>query len=214
MMISFPFHLRDGDAAAAESPYTFFIPLREERVQVAVGDLVKLGFEYDWDTQDYAGERMWVEVTEKAGLTLTGTLANEPWEKGLERGMEVAFGVENILDIEWAKPDQHPPFHKHQSYWSRCLVDECVIDGIAPIGYLYREEPDMRGEEDQYPDSGWRIRGQLDHPVADAPDDRKISYLALGAVLNRDDSIIDLLDAPVGSAFARDFATGLYHPEE
>jgi hypothetical protein len=78
---AYPFHLRDGDEAAAESPYTFFIPLREERVEVVVGDLVKLGFEYEWETEEYGGERMWVIVTSKSGLEFSGSLDNQPWEK-------------------------------------------------------------------------------------------------------------------------------------
>ncbi|WP_292961792.1 immunity protein Imm33 domain-containing protein [Novosphingobium sp. UBA1939] len=214
MTESFPFHLRDADAATSEAPYTFFVPLREERIQVSVGDLVKLGFEYEWETQDYGGERMWVKVTGKSGLDFTGTLANEPWEPGLQLGLEVAFGIGNILDIEWDAPELHPPFHKHAAYWERCLVDDCVLNGIVPAEYVYREEPDMTDKEDKYPDSGWRIRGQDGHPGADPIDNRSVSYVALGAVLNKDDSFLDLLKAPVGSAFMRDFAKGQYFPAE
>lgn len=214
MTESFPFHLRDADAAAAEAPYTFFIPLLEERVQVSVGDLVNLGFEYAWETQEYGGERMWVKVTRKSGLNFTGTLANEPWEPGLQHGLEVAFGVGQILDIEWEDPDAHPPFHPHRSYWERCLVDDCVLTGSVPVEYVYREKPDMAGEDDKYPDSGWRLRGQDGHPDPDPIGDRSVSYVAFGAVLNRDDSFISLLEAPVGSAFMRDFTTGLYYPAD
>lgn len=214
MTDSFPFHLRDADAAVAESPYTFFIPLLEERVQVSVGDLVKLGFEYEWETQQYSGERMWAKVTRKSGLYFTGTLDNQPWEPGLEIGLEVAFGVGHILDIEWDNPEAHPPFHRHQTYWERCLVDDCVLDGSVPVEYIYREEPDMAGEDDKDPDSGWRIRGMDGHPHADPLDDRTASYVALGAVLNRDDSFLALLDAPIGSAFMRDFETGKYNRAE
>lgn len=212
MTDSFPFHLRDADAAVAESPYTFFIPLREERVQVSVGDLVKLGFEYEWETQEYGGERMWVKVTGKSGLEFTGTLDNEPWERGLRLGLEVTFGVGNILDIEWDNPAAHLPFHIPLAYWERCLVDDCVLNGSVPVEYVYREEPDMAGDDDEYPDSGWRIRGQDGHPGAEPMDDRSASYVALGAVLNRDDSFLGLLDAAIGSAYMRNFATGQYAP--
>lgn len=214
MTDNFPFHLRDADEAAAESPYTFFIPLREERVQVSVGDLVKLGFEYEWDTQEYGGERMWVKVTGKSGLDFTGTLANEPWESGLQIGLEVAFGVENILDIEWDHPEEHSPFHEHISYWERCMVDTCVVNGSVPVEYIYREEPDLADDGDKYPDSGWRIRGKEGHPDAELIGDRAVSYVALGAVLNMDDSFLKLLDEPEGSAFMRDFETGRYLPVE
>lgn len=213
-MEDFPFHLRDADAAAAEAPYTFFIPLREERVQVSVGDLVKLGFEYEWETQKYGGERMWVSVTRKSGLDFTGTLANDPWEPGLEIGLEVSFGIGHILDIEWAKPEDHPPFHRHKTYWDRCMVDTCVVNGSVPVEFIYREEPELADDGDEQPDSGWRIRGKEDHLDAEPLGDRAVSYVALGAVLNMDDSFLQLLDEPEGCAFMRDFETGRYLPAE
>jgi hypothetical protein len=211
---AFPFHLRDADEAAVESPYTFFIPLREERVQIGVGDLVKLGFEYEWQTQQYGGESMWVKVTTKSGLSFEGTLENEPWEKGLEPGLAVKFGIENILDIEWANPDDHAEFHAHHTFLGRCLVDDCVIYDAVPVQYIYREEPEPFEEGETYPDSGWRIRGQFDHPGAPALGERKLSYVALGAVLNQDDSFLPMLSAEVGAAFERNFATGDYFPTE
>jgi hypothetical protein len=42
--------------------------------------------------------------------------------------------------------------------------------------------------------------------------ERGAAYVALGAVLNRDDSWLELIDAPIGSAFMRDFETGAYEP--
>ena len=91
MITPFPFHLRDADEAAAASPYTFLIPSREERVAIAPGDLVKLGFEYEWQTEEYGGERMWVRVIGKTGLQFTGTLDNQPFEMGLQQGMLVSL---------------------------------------------------------------------------------------------------------------------------
>lgn len=209
-----PFHLRDADDAAAESPYTFFVPSLEERVAVAPGDLVKLGFEYEWETQEYGGERMWVRVTGRTGLQFTGNLDNEPFEAGLEHGMAVSFGVKHILAILWSDPTAHPQPPDYPEYWDRCLVDSCVVDDGVPVEFIYREEPDLKEEGDKYPDSGWRIRGKQDDPRADPIDDRKVEYLALGAVLNRDDSFLLLLDQPIGSAFMRNFETGRYDPSE
>lgn len=206
----YPFHLRDADEAAAASPYTFFIPPLEERVAVAPGDLVKLGFEYEWETEQYGGERMWVRVTGKVGLQFAGTLDNEPCERGLEHGLAVSFGVENILAILWSDPAAHPQTPENREYWDRCLVDACVVDDGVPVEFIYREEPDLTDEGDKYPDSGWRIRGRDNDPRADPIDERKVEYLALGAVLNRDDSFLCLLDQPIGSAFMRNFELGRY----
>jgi hypothetical protein len=212
MITPFPFHLRDADEAAAASPYTFFIPSREERVAIAPGDLVKLGFEYEWQTEKYGSERMWVRVIGKTGLQFTGTLDNEPFEMGLKQGMLVSFGVEHILSILWSDPAVHPLSQEDTDYGDRCLVDSCVVDAGVPVEYIYREEPDMAEEGDAYPDSGWRIRGQQNDARAGPYEGRKIAYLALGAVLNRDDSFIGLLDQPIGSAFMRNFAVGGYDP--
>jgi hypothetical protein len=41
-------------------------------------------------------------------------------------------------------------------------------------------------------------------------EERKFSYVALGAVLNRDDSWIGWIDAPIGTALMRDFETNKY----
>lgn len=212
MTAGYPFTLRDADEAAAEAPYTFFVPLREERVAAMPGDLVKLCFEYEWETQDYGGERMWVTVTGKSGLSFVGTLANEPFEKGLELGLELGFGIEHILAIEWADPSAHSPLHVYPTWWERCLVDACVDEEGVPVEYIYREEPDITEDGDPYPDSGWRIRAREDDPRVGPMDERKVEYIALGRVLNRDDSFRDLLDAPVGSAFMRNFLTGRYDP--
>ncbi len=42
---------------------------------------------------------------------------------------------------------------------------------------------------------------------------RKFSYVALGAVLNRDDSWLAWIDEPVGTTLMRDFDTGRYVPQ-
>jgi len=176
--------------------------------------LVKLGFEYEWDTEDYGGERMWVRVTGKTGLQFAGILENEPFETGLQPGLAVSFGVENILAILWSEPAAHPQPPENPEYWDRCLVDACVVDDGVPVEFIYREEPDLPEEGDKYPDSGWRIRGRADDPRADPLEDRKVEYLALGAVLNRDDSFLALLNQPIGSAFMRNFETGRYEPSD
>lgn len=207
MSEAYPFEIRDADDAAAESPHTFFIPSRDERVAIDIGDIVKLGFEYLWDIEEYGGERMWVKVTGKRGLRYVGVLDNEPWEKGLEVGLELEFGIEHILDIDWAIPENHPPRVPHRTYYERCMVDDCVVEDGVRVEYLYREQPDMGEEGDAYPDSGWRIRGEQGEQSDAEMENRSASYLALGVVLNRDDSFLHLLDEPEGAAFMRNFET-------
>jgi hypothetical protein len=208
MTSRYPFELANADERAAEFPYTFFVPLLAERRNIGVGDHAKLAFEYLWETEEYDGERMWVEITEKNGDRFKGLLDNEPTEKGLSLGMVVEFGIEHIIDIDWLEPSAHPPLTEHRGYYDRCLVDECVLEDGIPVEYIYREEPDMDSEGDEFPDSGWRIRGRVDNE--DELEDREIAYVSLGEVLNIDDSFLSLLDSPIGCAFMRDFDRDCY----
>jgi hypothetical protein len=94
------------------------------------------------------------------------------------------------------------------------MVDSCVLDEGLGVHFLYREEPDFGEEGDKYPDSGWRIRGDY-RGVSDADiEARGGAYAALAAVLNVDDSWLHLIDAPIGSAFIRDWDSGEFVPEE
>ena len=68
----------------------------------------------------------------------------------------------------------------------------------------------MQQEGDQHLDSGWRFRGRSGSESDEGMERRALSYVALGAVLNRDDSWLHLIDAPIGSAFMRNFETGEY----
>ncbi|MDE2561971.1 MAG: DUF2185 domain-containing protein [Sphingomonadales bacterium] len=211
MSVEHPFRLSNAEALAAKAPYTFFIPSREEREAVVPGAMVKLVFEYLWDGRKLNGERMWVKVTHVQGQEMTGLLDNRPYEEGLEEGMVVNFAPANVVEIEWGDAP-HPEVPTPRQFWQRCYVDECVVEGCVPVGFLYREEPDLEGSDEKYPDSGWRIRGRETEDPADSLDRRKIAYVALGAVLNADDSVLDLLEAPVGSAFVRDEESGEYRP--
>ncbi|MFO0000061.1 MAG: DUF2185 domain-containing protein, partial [bacterium] len=112
-----------------------------------------------------------------------------------------------IIDLIFA--DERPRTEGPKDYWDRCLVDSAALKGLRPVDYVYREEPETRAD-DRFPDSGWRVRASIVDPEASEVEDEGVEYVALGAVLNKDDSWIDLLDAPVGSAFLRDFDTNTW----
>ncbi|WP_423603110.1 immunity protein Imm33 domain-containing protein [Sphingomonas sp. MS122] len=70
----------------------------------------------------------------------------------------------------------------------------------------------MGEPDDTYPDSGWRIRGDYRNISDTEVDEREAAYVALGAVLNRDDSWIRLIDEPVGARFIRNWETDAFEP--
>lgn len=211
MSVEPSYSLSDPRPRAQSARYTFFLPSAAEIAAIGVGDHVKLTFDYPHPTERWSGERMWVTVKGIDGDTLFGDLASTPDEptSPLKPGQRVECQRFHVLAIDWSRPDSAPPPEEYREYWDRCLVDACVLDGEEPVEFLYREEPDMAQEGDRFSDSGWRIRGRMD----DTTGERVPEYVAIGAVLNQDDSWLHLIDAPVGSAFLRDFQTDTYHAE-
>lgn len=211
------YEIEDPRAIAAEAPYTFYLPSEKELLAVSPGDLVKLIFRSIPDSGEWGAERMWVIVTATGGAWLTGTLDNDPLDMPqLRAGDRVTFARGHIIDIDWREDRAVPPPNApaRREYWDRCFVDDQILDGRLKVEYLYRQEPDPPGEGDAYPDSGWRFRCDT-RSLTDAEyDNPSFSYIAIGKVLNRDDSWLHLIDAPVGSAFLRDWATGRFGPTE
>ncbi|MFT3997626.1 MAG: DUF2185 domain-containing protein [Asticcacaulis sp.] len=205
--------LDDPRINAREAPYTYYIPSPERCEAVQPGDWVQLVFRSHPAGLKYDAERMWVEVTGKTGTGYEGRLDNDSYDMPqLKAGQSVRFEAFHIISILTER--EQPPELETRSYWERCIVDKCVTDGDVPVYYLYREEPDMTQPDDEYPDSGWRIRGDYRSISDEELSARKAEYIALGKVLNADDSWLHLIDSPVGSAFMRNFETGDYEPYE
>lgn len=206
------YDILDPRPIAANAPYTFFLPSPSEIAAVGKGDQVKLLFNYPHQTGKWAAERMWVTVESCDRDKLQGVLVNQPDEptSPLKPGDQLAFNRHDILSIEWDNPKAAPSPTHYREYWDRCLVDQCVLDGQEPVEYIYREEPDMASNDDKHADSGWRIRGRMGSAADAEIDERKVAYVALGAVLNRDDSWIGWIDAPFGTALMRDFESNTY----
>ena len=207
--------LLDPRPIAADAPYTFFLPSAEQIAAIANEDLAQLMFEHVPAGREWAVERMWVRVESSDADKLVGVLTNKPWEAtaSVGEGDRVSFERYQVIGIVWAHPEIAPRRPSSRDYWERCLVDECVLAGTEPVEFLYREEPDMQQDGDKYPDSGWRIRGRTGDATDDEIDAREAQYVAMGAVLNRDDSWIQFIDAPVGTRLVRDFDTNDYVEE-
>lgn len=204
------YSLDDPRPIQAEAPYTYYLPSVVRLNSTQIGDHVQLLFRSEPYGLKYGVERMWVEVTSVSGEELTGSLLNQPFDMPqLKPGAQIQFKQFHMIDItsERELPLDEP---KQKQYWDRCMVDRCVVDEGIPVYYLYREEPDLAAPDDKDPDSGWRIRGDYRNVSDEDFEARKAAYIALGKVLNADDSWIHLIDSPIGSAFMRNFETGEY----
>jgi hypothetical protein len=203
----------DPRPIAASAPYTFFLPSEIELRELQIKDLVKLGFQSWPKSKTWDGERMWVEIVSIEKDEFYGTLANYPEDlPQLHPGKRIKFSSHHIIDfirnssacVAW---DQVKP----RQYWDRCLVENCVLYDGTLVGYLYREQPELLKNEAETKDSGWRIRGDSRWASEKELDERQTSFVALGAVLNRDDSWLHLIDEPVGSKFTRNFTSDKYN---
>lgn len=189
--------LVDAAALAAQAKYTFFRPSATVLEQLAPGQRVKLIFALETEISDYPeDEKLWVSITERSGQSFTGQLQDEPFYiDNLEAGQTISFESRHIVDTDPPDPAGNPlaPFAH------RCLVSRAVLEGGSPVALLYREK--SRGEfKKGIEDSGWRILAADDSPAdLDRPDGS--SFIALGVLLNREEHLLPLLDAPAGSAY-------------
>ena len=196
-------HLEDADPIAAENPYTFYKPSRELISRVRPGEVVKLIFCFTSDDPAApSAERMWVLVDEVlADGSFRGRLNNEPRHiQDLQLDDPVVFQACHVINTEHDDDD-----NLVERYIKRCFVTKRILEDGQLVGYLYREDPDEER------DSGWRLTAN-DESDEYMSDSENLAYVSLGAVLSRDDSFRDLLDAPSGSAFIRSPETGKFEP--
>lgn len=192
--------MRDPRPIAAEAPYTFFLPPPEHVDAVQSGDLVKAIFS-DRDG-GHDAERMWVTVERVMADHFVGTLSNAPADmQNLAEGEPVAIPQSHLIAILPGDNRALPDVERPREHWERCMVDQCVLDGRSKVDYLYREPADMDREGDADPDSGWRLRGTEAGIAEDEAHGAAPQYVALGAVLNRDDRWLGLIDEPAGFAW-------------
>ncbi len=198
------FTIIDPRALQRDAPYTFYLPSEAALAHVAPGDSIKLIFEPTGAADPCDPERMWVEVTARDGDALTGKLDNKPFElSGLALGDTLHFAPHQIIAIDWSNPDEAPDDPDPTEQWlARCLVERAVVEGRARVGYMWREVPETP-EASPYPDTGWCLRPHEADIGTEEYEAEDVVYVAIGAVLNVDDSFVDLLYAPPGSAFAR-----------
>lgn len=198
-------HLVDADELAAAHKYTFYKPSRDLIAKVVPGENVKLIFAFESEDPEAPGaERMWVLVDAiEADGRFRGRLDNDPtWIKDLRHLDPVDFEARHIIDTDHDDPD-----NLVRKYIKRCFVTNRILEDGQRVGYLYREAPDEEG------DSGWRFTAG-DESEAYMEDAENSRYVSLGAVLSKDDSVIELLDLSAGAAFVRNDETGQWDSVE
>jgi len=199
------YEIDDPRPIAKKSPYTFYIPSTEKLQSLDIGDEVQIIFR-SIPVYAIGGERMWVVIDKVEGDNLSGLLGNEPDDMPqLKKGARIDFFRWQIIDVVWKNPEKTKSLSSEpeKQVWDRCMVDQEILNGTARVGYLYREEPDLGSDDDKYPDSGWRIRADVRDLTDEEYEDPKPAYIAMGKVLNNDDSWIHLIDSKIGSRFLR-----------
>lgn len=194
--------LVDSEKLAEKNKYTYYKPSRKITNQLKVGNLVKLNFQFEsTNDEDPTGERMWVIITEVSQNIFKGTLDNNPFYLSeLFYQDEIVFEHKHIIDhdLEISEPNLV------NKYYDRCLVNNQILYDHEQVNFLYREEPIIEDEEKDYVDTGWRIMtGKETDEYIDNSDN--FSFVSLGAVLSRDDSIINILESEIGSEFERNY---------
>ena len=99
--------LESAEARHAASPKTFWIPDRQTRESLRVGQLVQLLFQIagtgDDGEREVNVERMWVEIEGRIDNLYVGCLRNQPASidpgQGLDFKMKLAFRAEHIIDV-------------------------------------------------------------------------------------------------------------------
>lgn len=205
------FSIDDPRNIQKEAPYTFFLPQPELLSALAPGDWVKAIFRDQAEGGKFNAERMWVRIETIEDGLIRGPLDNDPADmQGLELGTPTELPLTHVISISWAEGHEPPAVPDRREYWERCLVDDCVLSGRSLADYLYREEPETIREGDEFEDSGWRIRGTEEAVEEDRALNRKPRFVALGAVLNRDDRWLSLIDREWPCAFSWNPGAGCY----
>jgi hypothetical protein len=212
------YEVMDPRPCATSAPYTYFLPDLELLRAIGVGDHVKAVIGAVPPSEKFDEERMWIRINSVEVDWLEGELDSEPQDMpSLPRGSTIllprSYAIDAIINdpLRAASLSTKPP---RREYWDRCLVDQAILDGDLTVEYIYREAPDMATDGDKFPDSGWRIRGDTRGNLGDQIGNREVAYVALGAVLNSDDSWLHLIDEPIGARFEKDYGKGKFVQEK
>src|SRR4051812_696375 len=157
--------LDDAEEHHRERPDLFFIPPRERREALAVGDAVKLIFLFEPPARSgMTGERMWVEVTGVSSDGYTGELLNEPGDiESLRRGDVIAFEPRHVAAV--LVSDKEIGY----GLGDYALVSPHLVIGSPRPDFVVREPSERREGEPTaagaWPRGSTRMRGATSRPA-------------------------------------------------
>jgi hypothetical protein len=180
----------------------------------AVGENDSVQVVMRWKLEKPLDLTRWVKVASAGGEWLEGTLEPTPIEPEwfeapkLDERTAIRLKRSHVFRVRFADPKKYAGLEPVRKFWDRgCFVDECVLKGSS-IRYLYREEPNLPLDEGVLFDSGWRVRSETRRISEKDVRSGTVAYVPLGAVLDKDDSWVDMMDEPVGTAFEKNPETG------
>lgn len=209
------YEIVDPRPIAASAKYTYFLPTSDQLNAIGAGDFVQVTARAIPPSEKWDSERVWVRVESANPDWIEGTLDSEPSDMPLlPIGSKIRAPRTHIINILFDSPEKEAALKSEppREFWERCLVDQAILDGKLPVHCIYRQAPNLTRDGDKFADSGWRVMGDMRNASEEELAERKLAYVALGAVLNRDDSWVHLIDEPIGSAYERDFERGVFVP--
>lgn len=166
------------------------------------GSIVKIILQANPPSTKYNAERLWVCVDKRNGDEIEGFLDSDPSDicdlKAGDRLKFNEFHIIDILGVQNAEPNLITEIR-----YELCVSDTNILDGSAPIRYLYREAPETLSDDPSETDTGWRFRSKMKDFAQEVSLLSVADIAIVGYVLNKDDSCLDLLSSPVGSRFVR-----------
>ncbi|HAF82252.1 MAG TPA: DUF2185 domain-containing protein [Brevundimonas sp.] len=206
------YRIVDPRPIAASAPYTFFLPNPLDVAALKDGDFIKATVKSVPESAQWDAERLWFVITSVSDEAFEARLESDPRDMpNLEKGRVIQIPRPAVVDLIFS--DDRAQTVGPREYWERCLVDGAVLNGARRIEFIYREDADNTSDS-AFHDSGWRIRATTSGLSALEAEQATVECVALGAVLNKDDSWLHLIDAPAGSAFLRDFENNIWVEEK
>ncbi len=189
--------LEDVSDRAIDARYTYYLPSKKALKLLSPGDAVKIVFLCDVENdKGWTAERMWVQITKRGTFGFEGYLDNDPYYiPDIKDGDTIRFKSKHIIQMSIDDPEPNTI----DKYAPKCFVSDSVLYGEKQVTRLFRERPEK--EEENY--SGWTLHSNDDEEEY-LNESKNWHYVSLGAVLNKGDQFIELLESRYDTEYVYD----------